>query len=220
MRETSTVETITVQVHGRFLVSAPSTAGPWPTLVGFHGYMEDAERHLARLQRLPDAAGWLLVSVQGLYRFYHPKYQTVVASWMTKQDRELAIADNLAYVQAVVDAVEAQYETIGPLVYTGFSQGVAMAYRAATRGGHPCQGVVALGGDVPPELREDSSLMWPAVLVGRGRTDEWYAQATMDADLAFLGTTGSRVESLVFDGAHEWTDEFAAAAGRFLASVR
>ena len=42
----------------------------------------------------------------------------------------------------------------------------------------------------------------------------------MDADLAFLHTTkGASVEALVFDGGHEWTDEFRAVAGRFLAGL-
>ena len=92
-----------------------------------------------------------------------------------------------------------------------------MAYRAAVRSGHSCAGVIALAGDVPPELQEDSSIGWPRVLVGRGRDDTWYTQAKMDADLAFLRTAGAFVESLVFAGGHEWTDEFRAAAGRFLA---
>ena len=47
---------------------------------------------------------WRLVSIQGLHRFYQRRADEVVASWMTRQDRELAIADNLAYVAAVIDA--------------------------------------------------------------------------------------------------------------------
>ena len=47
------------------------------------------------------------------------------------------------------------------VVYAGFSQGVAMAFRAAVLGRWPCAGVVAVGGDVPPELLEDRSLAVP-----------------------------------------------------------
>ena len=46
----------------------------------------------------------MLVSVQGLHRFYQRRTNEVIASWMTRQDRELAIADNLAYVEGVIDA--------------------------------------------------------------------------------------------------------------------
>ena len=109
------------------------------------------------------------------------------------------------------------WNTTGVLVYVGFSQGVAMAYRAAVRSGQTCAGVIALAGDVPPELREETSLRWPKVLVARGRDDLWYTQAKMDADLAFFSAADVSVESLVFAGGHEWTDEFRAVAGRFLA---
>ncbi len=136
---------------------------------------------------------------------------------MTRQNRDSAITDNLAYVRSVVEVVMHDWPTTGVLVYAGFSQGVAMAYRAAARSGHSCAGVIALAGDVPPELREDASIKWPKVLVARGHDDAWYTQATMEVDLIFLAKAGASVESLVFAGGHEWTDEFGAAAGRFLA---
>ena len=138
---------------------------------------------------------------------------------MTRQDRELAIADNIAYVHDVVNAVRREYKTAGRLVYCGFSQGVAMAYRAALRAGHPCRGIIALAGDVPPELRSDPELAWPPVLIGRGKLDTWYTQEKLDSDLEFLRNARVAVTPLVFKGGHEWTDAFRAAAGRFLAEL-
>ena len=213
------VHTIETATHGRYLVEPPGTPGPAPLLVGFHGYGEHAERHLAELRRIPGAERWLRVAVQSLHRHYSADRRHVVGSWMTRQDRELAIADNIAYVRGVVDAVRRRYAAGDALVYCGFSQGVAMAYRAACRAGHPSRGVIALAGDVPPELRSDSAVAWPSVLIGRGRADAWYTQDRMDEDLAFLEGAGSAVDSLVFDGAHAWTDAFRQAAGRFLAAL-
>ena len=220
MSQDAKVETIEAQTLGQYLVSPPLARGPAPLLVGFHGYAENAERHLQEIRRLPGAGKWCLVSIEALHRFYNPKHDTIVGSWMTRQNRESAITYNLAYVRSVIEAVKQDWSTAPGLVYVGFSQGVAMAYRAAVRSGHPCAGVIALAGDVPPELQEDSSIAWPSVLVGRGCDDSWYTQAKMDADLAFLHTTkGASVEVLVFDGGHEWTDEFRAVAGRFLAGL-
>ena len=217
MSQDPRVETIETRTLGQYLVSSSSAPGSAPLLVGFHGYGENAACHLQEIRRLPGAAKWLLVSIEALHRFYNSKHDTVVGSWMTRQNRESAITHNLAYVGSVVEAVKQHSNTTGVLVYIGFSQGVAMAYRAAVRSGLRCAGVIALAGDVPPELQEDSSIIWPGVLVGRGRDDTWYTQAKMDADLAFLRAAGASVESLVFTGGHEWTDEFRAAAGRFLA---
>ena len=54
------------------------------------------------MRAIPGAARWRLVAIQGLHRFYQRRDNQVVASWMTRQDRELAIADNLAYVAGVM----------------------------------------------------------------------------------------------------------------------
>jgi len=155
------VETIEARIAGRYLVHAPVGSAPVPVLVGFHGYGENAEQHFRELRRIPGADGWLLVSVQALNRFYGRKTQTVVGSWMTSQDREQMIAHNVAYVDSVVATVLSEHATTSTLVYAGFSQGVAMAYRAAIRGRHSASGIIVLAGDVPPELRTDASGQWP-----------------------------------------------------------
>src|SRR5213593_76043 len=143
---------IAVGTHGRYLVEVPAGGGPWPLLVGFHGYAETAEDQLARLRSSASAGGWLVVAVQGLHRFYRGRRNRVVASWMTRQDRELAIADNLAYVASVIDAVDCEYPGAPKVVFSGFSQGVAMAFRAAAASSRRVDGVIAAGGDVPPEI--------------------------------------------------------------------
>src|SRR5436190_3705352 len=138
--------------HGRYLLAVPAGDGPFPLVMGFHGYGESAEIHLAALQKIPGAERWALCAVQALHRFYERKTGGVVAGWMTSQDRELAIADNVAYVGGVAREVLAEPWADGRLAYAGFSQGVAMAYRAAAFAGHAAKGLVALAGDVPPDV--------------------------------------------------------------------
>ena len=65
-------------------------------LAGFHGYSETAAIQLARLEELAGADAWTLLSIQGLHRFYRQRTQDIAASWMTREDREAAMADNLA----------------------------------------------------------------------------------------------------------------------------
>jgi predicted esterase len=209
------VRSLAAEVQGRYLVRVPR--GPHlPLLVGFHGYGENAERHLEQLARIPGASDWLQCSVDALHPFYNSKTQEVVGSWMTRRDREAAIRDNTRYVARVVEAVQREFEPAPILVFAGFSQGVAMAYRAAAGSGHSSHGLIALAGDVPPELKEQDLPGFPPVLIGRGRSDEWYDASKLEADREFLSSRGILVETCIFDGGHEWTEAFFQAAGRFL----
>src|SRR6185503_9122457 len=103
---------------------------------------------------------------------------------------------------AVVDAVRGDVPAAGPLVYAGFSQGASMAWRAAAHSGHACAGVIALGGDMPPDVADDVSAPLPPALVARGERDEWFTDEKMDRELARLTARGVKVTKLVFDGGH------------------
>jgi predicted esterase len=208
--------TIAVATHGRYLVAPPATAGPAPLLVGFHGYGEAAEAQLARLEAIPGAEGWLIVSVQGLNRFYQRRASDVVASWMTRQNRELAIADNLSYVGSVIDQVSRDWPTALPFVFAGFSQGVAMAFRAAVATDRPVAGVIAVGGDVPPEIDPAALARVPTALICRGASDPLYAAEAFANDVRRLREAGTAVRPLEFPGGHEWSDKVLSAAALLL----
>lgn len=209
--------TIAATTHGRYLVEPPAQGQPVGALVGFHGYSQHAGHMLDDLRAIPGTDRWLLVSVQGLHRFYD-RSGTVVSSWMTREDRERAIEDNCRYVGGVVTAVKATV-VVPVLVYVGFSQGVGMAFRAAARAGHACDGVVALGGDVPPDVREAPDARLPKVVMGGGRRDTYYPPAKLDADAAWLEERGLLAAAVDFDGGHEWSDTFRRAAAAFLSSL-
>ena len=222
MEPTSQLRTIETVVHGRYLVQVPRTPGPWPALFTFHGYGEDAATNMLAVQRIPGVDAWLIVAVQALHPFY-AKNERIVASWMTRQDREHAIADNIGYVRAAVAAAAREFPVTSSIVFAGFSQGVAMAYRAAAH--IPAAGVIALAGDVPPDVAaaqpvRPTATILPHVLIGRGTTDNWYTEEKMAADITRLTVLAASVETSVFDGGHEWTDAFAAAAGAFLTRLQ
>ena len=218
MEPTPGLRTIEAAVHGRYLVQVPRTQGPWTALFSFHGYGEDAATNLTAVQRIPGLDDWLIVAVQALHPFY-TKSEQIVASWMTRQDRELAVNDNIRYVRAVVNAVTREFPINSEVVFAGFSQGVAMAYRAAAH--IPAAGVIALAGDVPPDIMKppDRSAL-PHVLLGRGTDDDWYTEEKMAADVERLKTLAASVDVCVFPGRHEWTETFAREAGEFLAGLR
>lgn len=217
--ETHVVE---ARTHGRWLLRAPTPAGVGPDgiLVGFHGYMENAEKHLAELERLPGLERWALAAVDALHAFYSRSSGSgqVVRGWMTRDLRAEAIEDNVRYARSVLDALRERFGWRVPVVLLGFSQGASMAWRAALLAGHEVAATVALGGDLPPELADlpASTPFPPRALVARGDADEWYTAEKLEADRERLAPRVGALETLVFAGGHEWADPFRRAAGEFV----
>lgn len=207
------------EIHGRYIVRphAPGMGGLW--LVGFHGQGQTAEAFLPALESVPRGPAWLIASVQGLNRYYTGRTRAVVAGWMTSQDRELAIADNVGWADTVLDRLEQEFGAPRAIVFAGFSQGVAMAYRAGLLCRRECAAIVAASGDVPPELKSAATRPWPRVLAATGTRDEWYTPARLESDMEFLRTRRPDAQALVFDGGHEWSSALAEAVGALLADI-
>jgi predicted esterase len=192
---------IPVTTHGRLLIDAAASASPLKLFVGFHGYAQSADEMMEMLRGIPAGAAWTRLSIQALHRFYRGRSEVTVASWMTRQDRELLVGDNVAYVDAAIAQV-AGVRAIDRLVFCGFSQGVPMAFRAGLLG-----------------ARRADAMTFPRVLLSRGERDDWYTDTKLQADESALRARGCRVETLVFDGAHEWNIDFATRAAVVLAGL-
>jgi predicted esterase len=195
---------IPTTVHGRYLVRA---GDPARLLVGFHGYAQTADIQMEEMEQIAGAGEWALVSVQALHPFYNRNQETG-ACWMTRQNREEAIADNVAYVRKVVET----FPKPERLVFTGFSQGAAMAWRAAAT--NRCDGIIILGGDAPPDVTSEL----PPALIARGKDDDWYTSEKLSKDLSFLANR-CEVTTFEFEGRHEWSAAFRGAAGDFLRMI-
>jgi predicted esterase len=209
------IRLVSTTIHGRILVrKAGSSRG---VLLGFHGYKEQARIQMDRLAAIPGVEGWTLVSIQALHRFYLGRTDEVVASWMTREDREAMLADNIAYMNAAMASLDVPDSL--RIVCAGYSQGVAMAFRTAVRGTRRAAAIVGVGGDVPPELISDPAVEFPPVLLVRGARDPWYAQPTFEADESALAGRRVLVRARVVDGAHEWNDAVSGAVGEFLAGL-
>ncbi|MEO5988191.1 MAG: hypothetical protein ABIU54_00520 [Candidatus Eisenbacteria bacterium] len=203
-------------VQGRYRIR-PVRASPakhhW---IGFHGQAQTAEAVLDAFAASVPTDDWLVVSVQALNLFYAGRNRDVVAGWMTRLDRELAITSNLAYVDTVVEQVQREFGTPECRILAGFSQGVAMAYRAGVLGRHRCDAIVTVGGDVPPELAALPPRPWPKVLAMTGRHDAYFPPEALERDVESLRTRGIDARALVFEGGHEWAAGAEAAAAALL----
>lgn len=213
---------VPARLHGRVVVReaeprTPAAARRSRLLLAFHGYGQRAETMIDELEGVPGIDAWTVASIQGLHAFY-TRSQNVVASWMTREDRERAIAANVAYVDEATMALQGQRRA-DVIVCVGFSQGASMAWRAGVLGRRRADGVAAIGGDIPPELKDAPARDFPIALIAAGTRDEWYTEEKMNADLALLASKAVRHGSLRFDGGHEFTDEVRVELGRFLTAL-
>jgi predicted esterase len=79
----------------------------------------------------------------------------------------------------------------------------------------PCDAVVALAGDLPPDVAPVASSI-PKVLIGRGSEDKWYTAEKAAADINLLRGAGVSVVEHVFDAGHVWDESFILRSGTLI----
>lgn len=190
----------------------PDGAPPAELWLVLHGYGQLAARFIRHFRGIagPDR---LVVAPEALSRFYVPApggvrehgIARVGATWMTREDREREIADQRAYLDAVLEAVRAPWGAAPAprLVVLGFSQGVAAAVRWVLSSGVPCERVIAWAGALPTELDAAGA----RALAGRvsfvaGRSDELIPLANVDVELARLAALGLEPPVVWHEGGH------------------
>ncbi len=115
-----------------------------------HGYAQLASAFIQDFQILNNGQT-LVVAPEGLNHFYKKGFSgDVGANWMTKHFREDAIADNGAYMQALLNRCTAQLSHDVRVILLGFSQGTATLCRWILRY-HPVFHDLILWAGLPPE---------------------------------------------------------------------
>ncbi len=116
-----------------------------------HGYGQLARYFLNKFEGIEKDL--IVVAPEGLSRFYlDAAHQRVGATWMTREDREHEIADQIEFLDSLASSVKLN---VAPDVKTGvlgFSQGVATACRWAVSGRTGLDRMVLWSGSFPPEI--------------------------------------------------------------------
>ena len=179
-----------------------------------HGYGQLASRFLARFAALDDGTR-LLVAPEALSRFYLDAVsgtpaaeRRVGATWMTREDREAEIADQVVYLDAVLAATRAPLAGDGDaaVVALGFSQGVATVSRWAVASETRLARLVLWGGRLPPDLELPAlreRLAGAPVILVSGATDVFVPPEKLAEERARLEGAGIAASVLSFTGGHE-----------------
>jgi len=189
---------------------------PPALLIATHGYGQSCKGFIKHFAPFRDK-NILVVAPQGMNQFYW-KNGRPGFSWMTSYMREYTIPDNLAYMAQLYEQIKQDYAFDEHKVFLlGFSQGVAMAFRFASSGLIKPRGVIACGGDLPPDTNEKLPTLEPyPVLVVHGTQDKTVVQEKSLECIEALTKHNFPVEKHFHDKGHEIPDDAVQIIGNWI----
>ncbi|MCB0790157.1 MAG: phospholipase [Flavobacteriales bacterium] len=169
-----------------------------------HGYGQLARFFLNAFEG--QQQGLLIVAPEGLSRFYLDEaHKRVGATWMTREDREHEIQDQIGYLDTLTDLLMKDTGPV-PLHVLGFSQGVATAARWSLAGTQQFADLVFWSGTLPPEpSAELLAKRWKSTRVHlvHGEKDTITGPDVLDANSAKLRKAGVQCQVHRFGGGHQ-----------------
>lgn len=186
-----------------------------------HGYGQLARTFVTPFEKL--AAPWRrVVAPEALSRFYTDASRKpsdseprVGATWMTREDREREIDDQVSYLDALLDHVRPRPAGSGVrLRVLGFSQGVATVVRWLDRGRVRADEMILWAGSFPPDVDVTTfaaRIGGAAVVFVVGARDELTPWAGADVALRRLIDAGVAARLVTFEGGHRLDDATLAA---------
>lgn len=213
-----TPNTQTAQVHRLkidhsvyYAVQEPAITHSTPPalIIAAHGYGQSCKNFIRKFQ--PWCAQNVLVAApQGPSQLYWEHSPPKIGfSWMTSYMRENTVEDLMAYMTRLFDDLRERYSFDPNRVFIlGFSQGSALAFRLGASGIVKPAGVIACGGDLPPDVAQRLPEIepFPALLV-HGKDDPFMSYAKAREGEQILRDHQFPVDTLYFDGGHDMPPE-------------
>lgn len=175
-----------------------------------HGYGQLAADFITEFESIADPHR-LIVAPEALSRYYistapefHGPESKVGATWMTREDREVEIAD---YVRYLDDLHAEIMKTVGDARVTvlGFSQGGTTAYRWLTRGSARADRLVLWGSFLPTDADLDGAAAFfrdTELTVVYGKRDQFADDKMIANYMKTIESHSIPYKSIKFDGGH------------------
>ena len=135
--------------------------------VVLHGYGMLSEFFIQKFNQIRDE-NTLIIAPEALNRFYiDNNYGRVGASWMTKEDREIDINENISYLNKLIGKVSKEIGHNNFKVNVlGFSQGGATACRWIFKSDLQLENLILWAGDIPKDtLNEKNRQKWNSIKI-------------------------------------------------------
>lgn len=170
----------------------------------FHGIGYLSKYFLKYFNELNPTENYIIAPQAPSKYYLGNAYKHVGASWLTKENTETEIQNNLNYINSILK--EEVIPSYCNVIVFGYSQGVSMATRWVARSKFVCQQLILYAGGIPHELNAmdfehlgDST----RITIIIGNQDEYLTEEVLDNErekskAVFKG----RAEELIFDGGH------------------
>lgn len=198
---------IKVEKNARYFVLGNENKIIKKVWIVFHGYGQLANNFLKNFAEINDGET-LIIAPEGLHRFYWKGFSDkVVASWMTKEDREKDIEDYILYLNKMLQEVKSEY-TIDeiPITLFAYSQGAATLCRWYLQAKVKPAQVILWAGTLAHDI--DYSMLKQKLNGVKatqlfGNKDAFFKAEQIDKLKEFLKKKNLEIEFQTFDGGHE-----------------
>ncbi len=148
-------KTVKFQTRGRYIVQGDATHASH-IVVALHGQGMLAKYFSQKFTCL-ETQGYAIIVPEALHYYYLEGFSgRVGASWMTSENRAMAIANYSVYLQTILDEVldNNKHPEVAVSVL-GFSQGTATASRWVCQSNFNLKKLILWGGALPPDLEKE-----------------------------------------------------------------
>lgn len=200
----------------RFEYEAQYTVSHEPNLqekeiwVVLHGYGQLAEFFIKKFQSL-DSPDRLFIAPEGTnYQYLQGFSGRVGANWMTRHERERAIANNHRFLDSLLQDLLSKFKTLPKINILGFSQGAATATRWASNWEWNIDRLVLWAGGFATDLiLEDARVKFlnTEIHLVLGEKDELISPESIEIQEELIRDLGKVVHRHFFSGGHELDQE-------------
>jgi polyhydroxybutyrate depolymerase len=137
---------LTVRPYAIYVPPTYQSGSPWPVVVSLHGYTGTSvsQDGFFMLREVAATNGFILVTPEGTRDGRGQRFWNATPACCNIDKRDV---DDFAYLQAVLDDVEAKYSVDKKRIYvTGHSNGAFMSHRLACDSANRIAAIVALSG--------------------------------------------------------------------------
>lgn len=193
---------ITYTHQATFYASADPALPYDEVWIVFHGYGQLARFFLRKFSGIITAQR-LVIAPEATNYFYREGFSGRVGStWMTKEKRELATQNYVAYINELAEVVANRVTTKSArLCLLGFSQGVATATRWAVQTHLPVSNLVLWAGSIPPEM--DLTLLPEPIHLVVGNQDTLVTPERINQEANRLKAAGKPFTLHPYQGGHD-----------------